>query len=257
MRNERFGRRAALATFIGVAVGLAGPALTACMAGGNQQAPATKPAGPPAALGTATRAPQGAVVLIDGSGDHFKANWYQRYTTNDAGWSVGRDGAAPPRPKGYDITSKQQFGDCIVHAEFKEPVDASGKLIGQGNSGIGLMGRYEVQILGDYGETPEAHGCGSLYSQKAPLVNASKPATEWQTYDIFFRAPRFDDAGKVTEPARVTVFLNGSLVQNNEAFNGPTGIQYGEYKDEAKSGPLVLQGDHDPVSFRNVWVVPL
>ena len=98
--------------------------------------------------------------------------------------------------------------------------------------------------------------CGAIYGQYPPQVNVCRPPGEWQTYDIIFRAPRFDDAGKVTAKARATVFQNGILVQNNEEFNGPTGIQYSQYKDEVKTGPLILQGDHDPVQFRNVWIVP-
>ena len=97
-----------------------------------------------------------------------------------------------------------------------------------------------------------------MYSQKAATRNASRRPGEWQTYDIIFRAPRFDAATKqVTEKPRATIFHNGVLVQNNAEFTGMTGIQYGEYKAMAPTGPLVLQGDHDAVQFRNVWVVPL
>ena len=95
-----------------------------------------------------------------------------------------------------------------------------------------------------------------VYSQTPPRVIASKPAGEWQTFDIFFRAPRFDANGKLVENARATVYQNGVLIHKNEEFKGPTGIQYEQYKDEAAKGPIVLQGDHDPVQFRNVWVLP-
>lgn len=201
------------------------------------------------------KAPKGAVILFSGKPDEMTNNWYKRYSTMPADWSVNEKGVASPKKD--DITSKQEFGDCYVHAEFKTPVDANGKTIGEGNSGVGLQGRYEVQILDSYGKAPEEHGCGALYSQKKPIVTASKKPGEWQTYDIIFRAPRFDANGQVIEKPRATVFQNGVLVQNNEEFTGMTGIQYGEYKEMVKTGPLVLQGDHDPVDFRNVWVVSL
>ncbi len=206
------------------------------------------------ALALPTHPPKGAIILYSGKPEELHDLWYKRYSTDPAGWTIGNDGVATPNHT--DIATRQEFGDCFVHVEFCEPTDAAGKTIGDGNSGVGFQGRYEVQILDSYGKAPEAHQCGALYSQKKPIVIASKKPGEWQTYDIIFRAPRFDDAGKVTEKARATVFQNGILVQNNEEFNGPTGIQYSQYKGEVKSGPLILQGDHDPVQFRNVWIVP-
>ncbi len=195
------------------------------------------------------RAPAGAVQLFTGKAEQMRDNWYQRGSTEPAQWTVDSEGVAAPNK--HDITSKQEFGDAFVHVEFQTPAT------GGGNAGVGLQGRYEIQIMNSYGQKPEAHQAGSLYSQKAARVIASKPAGQWETYDIIFRAPRFDDNGQVTEKARATVFQNGILVQNNEEFNGPTGIQYGEFKGEAKTGPLVLQGDHDPVKYRNIWVVPM
>jgi 3-keto-disaccharide hydrolase len=207
------------------------------------------------ALTISPRMPKGAIALFSGKAEDLSANWYQRRTHNPPNWTVSSDGVATPR--GADITSKQEFGDCCLHVEFREPADASGHPITSGNSGVGLQGRYEIQILNTYGSRPESHGCGALYSQKPPRVNASKPAGEWQTFDIIFRAPRVDANGQVTEQPRATVFQNGVLVQNNESFDGPTGIQYGEFHGQPATGPLVLQGDHDPVQFRSVWMVPL
>jgi len=194
-------------------------------------------------------------LLYSGKAEDLSANWYRRGTQDPPNWSVSGDGIATPRRS--DITSKQEFGDCYLHVEFRTPADASGRPVTSGNSGVGLQGRYEVQILNSYGRAPEAHGCGALYSQTAPRVTASKQAGEWQSFDIIFRAPRLDASGKVTEQPRATVFQNGILVQNNESFNGPTGIQYGEFHGQPATGPLVLQGDHDPVQFRSVWIVPL
>jgi len=203
------------------------------------------------AVALPTAPPKGAVILYGGKASDLGANWYQRYTQKPAAWTVDANGATVTN--NVDITSRQEFGDCVLHAEFRTPVNPKHG----GNAGIGMQGRYEIQIFGDYGKTPEATGAGALYNQKPALVNASKPAGEWQRFDIIFRAPRFDGDGKVSEQARATVFQNGVLVQNNEAFIGMTGIQYGEYKEMGKTGPLVLQGDHDAVQFRNVWVVPL
>lgn len=209
----------------------------------------------PIALSLPSQPPPGAVVLFAGKGSDLTTNWYKRYSTTPATWTVDADGAATPAKS--DITSRQEFGDCYVHVEFRCAVDATGKEIGHGNSGVGLLGRYEVQILGDYGKPAESHGSGAFYSLKAPMVNAAKKPGEWQTYDIIFRAPRLDDKNQVTEKPRATVFLNGVLVQNNEEFPGMTGIQYSQYKEPAKTGPIILQGDHDPVQFRNVWVLPM
>jgi hypothetical protein len=192
--------------------------------------------------------PDGAIVLFDGKAEQMHDNWYARRSKKPAGWTADEDGVATPNKR--DISSKQEFGDCYVHVEFREP------MTGNGNSGVGMQGRYEVQILNSYGQRPEAHQCGAFYSQRAPKVIASKPAGQWQTFDIFFRAPRFDGKGKVAEKARATVYQNGILIQEDAEFQGPTGIQYEQYKTEAPKGPIVLQGDHDPVQFRNVWVVP-
>jgi hypothetical protein len=192
--------------------------------------------------------PEGAVVLFGGKAEQMRDNWYARRSTNPAGWRVDDKGVATPNKR--DISSKQEFGDCYLHAEFCEP------LKGGGNSGVGMQGRYEIQILNSYGKKPEAHQCGALYSQTPPKVIASKPAGQWQTFDIFFRAPRFDADGKVVEKARATVYQNGILLHQDAEFKGPTGIQYEQYKGEVPRGPVVLQGDHDIVQFRNVWVVP-
>jgi len=195
-----------------------------------------------------TEPPKDAVILFAGKAEQMKDNWHARRSTDPAGWTVDEQGVATPNKR--DISSKQEFGDCYLHVEFCVPTK------GGGNSGVGLQGRYEVQILNSFGKQPESHGCGAFYSQTPPKVVASKPAGEWQTYDIFFRAPRFDAAGKRSDNARATVYQNGTLLHENQEFKGPTGIQYEQYKGEARKGPIVLQGDHDVVQFRNVWLVP-
>lgn len=240
---------------VGAVAAMAAVAL-ACRIEAGPRAPArvAQAATPPVAIALSTEPPAGAVVLFTGKPEQLTTNFYKRYGTTPANWTVSADGVATPQKS--DIVTKQEFGDCYVHAEFREPADANGNPIGHGNSGIGLQGRYEVQIFNSYDEPPSAEGCGAFYSQTPPMVVASKKPGEWQTYDIVFRAPRLDADGKVVEQPRATVFQNGILVQNNAEFHGPTGIQYGELKGQPKTGPLILQGDHDPVQFRNVWVVP-
>ena len=187
-----------------------------------------------------------AKVLIGPKGEEIATSWVKRGSTDAAAWILQEDGGMLPDKT--DITSKTEFGDCFVHVEFKCPT-------GHGNGGIALQGRYEVQMYNSFGGELTKETGGAFYSQKPATFNAAKPAGEWQSYDILFRAPRFDEAGKVTEKARASVFWNGVLVQNNEEFNGPTGIQYGDFKGEVKVGPLVLQGNHDLVQYKNVWVV--
>jgi hypothetical protein len=227
--------------------------------GGAVAAPAVLP--PTFKLSSAP--PEGAVVLLPAKGDAasaLKVNWYKRYTTDAPEWVVEKDGSVhPTKAAKYDLTSRSEFGDCYLHVEFKTPEGETGGIAaGGGNAGVSFLGRHEIQILNDWGKPgTESHGCAALYSQKAALVNACKKPGEWQTYDIVFRAPRFGADGKATEMPRATVFLNGVLVQNNEAFTGMTGIQYGQYKEMAATGPISLQGDHDPVTFRNLWVVPI
>lgn len=255
--SVRRRRHAAVTTTIcsvaGAAAGLSVFALRASAqqnAAGQAAPAASATATAPVALPLPTQPPRGAIVLFGGRADQLQSNFYRRYTTNPANWTVDNNGVATPQKA--DIATRREFGDCYLHVEFRTPPGMGG------NSGIGFQGRYELQILGDYGKTPESHGSAALYSQKASMVNASKRSGEWQTYDIIFRSPRFDAAGtQVTEKPRATVFHNGVLVQNNAEFTGMTGIQYGQYKAMTPTGPLVLQGDHDPVQFRNVWIVPL
>jgi len=192
--------------------------------------------------------PEGAIVLFSGKAEQMRDNWYARRSLKPAGWTVDDQGVATPNHR--DISSKQEFGDCYLHVEFCEPLTSTG------NSGVGMEGRYEIQILNSYGKQPEAHECGAYYSETPPRVIASKPAGQWQTYDIFFRAPRFDANDKLVEKARATVYQNGIVIHEDEEIQGPTGIQYEQYKGEVPKGPIVLQGDHDTVRFRNVWIVP-
>ncbi|MES2705321.1 MAG: DUF1080 domain-containing protein [Verrucomicrobiota bacterium] len=160
----------------------------------------------------------------------------------------------PEKPT-TNILTEAQFGDCSLHVEFCVPRGS--------NSGIYLQGRYEVQIFDSFGKKDVAFSdCGGLYERpekgtgfqgKAPAVNASKAPGEWQTFDIDFRAPRFDSAGKKTENAKfLKVVLNGQTLHENVEVDGPT--RSARFNDEKPLGPLMLQGDHGPVAFRNLQI---
>jgi hypothetical protein len=155
--------------------------------------------------------------------------------------------------------TKRGFGDVQLHVEWATPTRVQGNGQGRGNSGVIIMGKYEVQVLDSYGNQTYADGqAAALYGQYPPLVNASRGPGEWQTYDIVFRRPRFAKNGKVSSPARVTVLHNGVLVQDAETLWGPTQwLQHGTYASHPDSLPLVLQDHDNPVRYRNIWLRPL
>ncbi len=165
-----------------------------------------------------------------------------------------------PTGRTVDLVSEREFGDIDLHVEFCIPK--------QSNSGIYLMGRYEVQIYDSFGVEKDQYPgieCGGIYPRwidnknvegHSPLVNASKAPGQWQSFDITFRAPRFDAAGKKIENARIIkVVHNGKVIQQNVELKGPTRGPIAE--DEKPAGPLRLQGDHGPVAFRNLWLRPV
>ena len=171
------------------------------------------------------------------------------------GWKVV-DGALVVTPGSGDIRSREAFGDVQLHLEFRTLAQPSGPGQGASNSGVFLMERYELQVLDSYRNTTYVNGqAASVYKQYAPLVNASRPPGEWQSYDVLFLAPRFAADGRVLAPARMTVFHNGVLVQHDVALRGPT-VYQGQPKYEAHAArlPLRLQDHGDPVAFRNIWI---
>jgi hypothetical protein len=198
------------------------------------------------APGEAGGPPSDAIVLFDGK--NFDA-W-----EGAKGWE--------PQPTGEFIAkgalrTKQGFGDCQLHLEFATPKEVKGKGQGRGNNGIGFMGgRYEIQVLDSYNNKTYPEGqCASVYNQRPPMVNASRKPGEWQTYDILFTAPRFDDSGKLLKPAYATVLHNGVAVQNHTELVG--GTYYDKpntYSKHADKLPLLLMYHGDPVRFRNIWI---
>jgi len=157
---------------------------------------------------------------------------------------------------GY-VRTLRNFGDCQLHVEFATPVPAEGTGQGRGNSGVFLgLDRYEIQVLDSYGNRTYADGsAGSIYGQYPPLVNASRPPGQWQTYDILYTAPRFDQGGDLLSPVRLTVFHNGVLIQNNVEVVGPTAwLGRPLYSAHPVKMPISLQDHGNPVRYRNIWV---
>lgn len=196
-------------------------------------------------------APPGALILFDGND---LSNW----TAEEGGapeWRL-RDGAMEVKPGAGLIRTKRSFGDLQLHLEWAAPLPAEGAGQGRGNSGLHLMGLYEVQVLDSYKNRTYADGqAAAIYGQYPPLVNACRPPGEWQSYDIVFRAPRFGAGGKLLKPARVTVVHNGILVQDNVQVMGPTTwLQRQPYTAHAARLPFTLQEHGNPVRFRNIWV---
>ena len=204
----------------------------------------------------AAKPPKGAIVLFDGTEESFK-NWTDR-GGNPTKWKLV-DGALESVKKAGYIQSKDQFGSCQLHIEFATPSKVQGSGQGRGNSGVFLMGQYEIQVLDSYDNTTYPDGqCGALYGRAKPLVNASRKPGEWQTYDITFHRPLFDKDGKVTRKARFHVVHNGHVIHDNLELSGGTGWRgphsISEYKAHGDKGPLQMQDHGNPVRFRNIWI---
>jgi hypothetical protein len=189
--------------------------------------------------------PSDALVLFDGKD---LSQW-----EGGEKWLV-RNGYAVVR--GGSIETKKAFGDFQLHLEWASPEKVEGKGQRRGNSGVYIMGLYEVQILDSYqNETYRDGQAGSIYKQRPPLVNACRKPGEWQSYDIFFTAPRFDEQGKLVKPAYITVLQNGVLVQNHYEIAG-TSSNYDppKYTAHPPKLPLRLQYHRNAVRFRNIWI---
>jgi hypothetical protein len=197
------------------------------------------------------RPPSDAIVLFSGKDLSHWAGEDGRAPK----WKVA-DGFMEVMPHSGYIHTRQPFGDCQLHVEFAEPVPPVGEGQGRGNSGVFLMGLYEIQVLDSYQSKTYADGQASaVYGQFPPQVNASRPPGQWQTYDIVFHGPRFDKDGKLLRPARVTVLHNGVLVQDNVELSGPTADHdRPAYKPTPDKLPLSLQDHGNPVRFRNIWI---
>jgi hypothetical protein len=190
-------------------------------------------------------APSDAVVLFDGTN---LDQWI-----DGENWLVA-DGVAIPQKS--QIKSKQHFGDMQLHLEWSAPTEIRGEGQGRGNSGVFLMGLYEVQVLDSFENTTYFDGqAGSIYKQTPPLANAMRKPGEWNYYDIIFTVPKFKGNGDIDLPGHVTLIQNGVLLLNHFELMGPTSfVEAPHHKPHAETGPISLQFHGDPVRFRNIWV---
>ncbi len=199
-------------------------------------------------------APSDAIILFDGTN---LDEWVAVRGGGPAEWDL-KDGVMTVNKKKGDIRTRRSFNNFQLHIEWRIPENISGTSQARGNSGLFLADRYEIQILDSYQNETYANGhSGSIYKQKGPLVNAMRKPGEWNVYDIVFTAPVFNADGTYLYPARVTVFHNGVLIQNNSEIRGTT--QYIGHPTVQKHGPapLRLQSHADPsepISYRNIWI---
>jgi len=195
--------------------------------------------------GDASKPPTDAIVLFDGKD---LSKWI-----GGENWII--DGGVATAAK-EGITTKQGFGDCQLHLEFATPDKVEGTGQERGNSGVYLMGKYEVQILDSFENKTYYDGqCASIYKQQPPMVNVCRKPGEWQSYDILFTAPKFDAEGKVTRPAYMTVLHNGVLVHNHFELLGATSYyEAPKYTRHGDKEPIHLQFHGNPVKFRNIWL---
>ena len=201
--------------------------------------------------------PSDAIVLFDGG--NLDA-WESAVTSGQpASWRIDAGTLIPVRKSGH-IRTKAAFGDLQLHLEFRFSSDISGSSQLRGNSGVFLMGLYELQVLDSYHNPTYVNGqAASIYKQHPPLVNAARPPGEWQAYDVVWQAPRFAPDGQVLAPARITVLQNGVVVQHAAVLRGGT-VNRGTpaYQAHAAKLPLMLQAhkndSQDPLAYRNIWV---
>ncbi len=217
---------------------------------------------PGAAFSQAAPAPSDAEVLFDG---HGLAKW-ENIQGGDATWKTNDD-YVETAPRGGGIRTRGKWADFQLHVEWASPNPPRGTSQGRGNSGILINNMYEVQVLDSYQAKTYADGqAGAIYGQSPPLVNACKPPGVWQTYDIVFESPRWNDQGELTKKAVITVLQNGVVIQNHYELVGMTdGINSLQpWKSLSKYPPahppevfVQLQDHNNPVRFRNIWIRPL
>lgn len=192
-------------------------------------------------------APSDALVLFDGKD---LSQWQPSAWKMEGGCLVATEGP---------LATLQEFGDCQLHLEFQEPLEPTESMMNQGNNGVMLMGKIEVQIFDSYSVKIYPDGqAAAVYAQTPPLVNACRKPGEWQSYDILFQAPKFDATGQLTSPARLTLLHNGVLVHWNQEIYGHTPHQgLASYAGLREKGPISFGAHRCPVKFRNIWIRPL
>jgi hypothetical protein len=217
--------------------------------GTRPQPPVVTPSGP-----VTTAPPPDAIVLLGAGADVSK--WQMMEGGGPTTWQMS-DGVLATG-KGMIRTKQDDFTDFQLHVEFATPTEVKGDGQGRGNSGVYLLGLFEIQVLDSYNNPTYPDGQASaMYGQFPPLVNASRPPGQWQSYDITFSAPRFKGA-TLDKPAIVTVLHNGIVVHAATPFWGPTAHkQIDPYTPASAKGPIALQDHGNPVRYRNVWIRPL
>jgi len=198
--------------------------------------------------------PEGAIVLFDGKDFNQWKHPNKKEGEDEVKWELV-DGAMRVKPRTGSIITKKQFGDVKLHIEFRTPFMPDKRGQGRGNSGVYLQGRYEVQVLDSYGLEGRDNECGGIYTVRPPLVNMCAPPTQWQTYDITFRAPRFDGSGNSISKPTLTVFHNDVKVHDKTEVKGATTASLGGKASEPAG--IYLQDHGNPVEFRNIWLIEL
>ncbi len=188
--------------------------------------------------------PEGAVILMDGKS-------LDKWDTKPH-WQIAGDGSA--QTVGSNLCTKEEYGDGLYHIEFMCPFMPNETGQARGNSGVYVFGRYEVQVLDSFGDLPADNLCGGIYKSATPKVCASLPPLQWQTYDITFTGPKFDENGKKIKNAFITVLHNGIVIHDNVELKGPT--PGGVSDQESPKGVLMFQDHGNAVRFRNVWFKP-
>ncbi len=207
--------------------------------------------------GTPGAPPSDAIVLFDGK-DLTK---WRNAKGEPAGWKVENGYMEVPlkgSPGSGDVWTREEFGDCQLHIEWRTPDPPKGDSQQRGNSGVFFFGQYELQVLDSHQNVTYPDGqAASLYGQTPPLVNASRKPGEWQAFDVIFTAPRFKDQ-KVESPAVITVLHNGVVVHHHQAYIGASfHKKVGTYTPHGPKGAIKLQDHGDPMRFRNIWLRPL
>jgi len=203
---------------------------------------------------TDSQPPSDAIVLFDGN----DLDQWESERGGPARWLV-KDGYMEVVRGTGGIRTKRGFGSCQLHIEFATPGQVSGSGQGRGNSGVFLQGQYEVQVLDSYDNFTYPDGqCGALYGRAVPLVNACRAPGQWQSFDIIYHRPIFDQQGNVVRKATFTVLHNGVLIHDHVQLEGGTGWlgphAVTGYQPHPDQGPIVLQDHGNPVRFRNIWI---
>lgn len=205
-----------------------------------------------ATQGLDVSAPSDAVVLFDGT----DTDAWSKHDGSVCDWRLVDGNAMEVEPRAGDIRSKQEFGTCQLHIEWSAPTEIHADSQGRGNSGVFLLGLYEIQVLDGYQNPTYADGLtAAVYGQFPPLVNACVPPGQWHSFDVVFESPKYEGS-ELVHPAYMTVLHNGLLVHLRQELQGPTKHRaLASYEQpHGPTGPLVLQDHGDKVRFRNIWV---